>query len=87
MVGCALAFALKVRGLRVGVMKPAETGCIQDADGLQPADALALHASASSSRPLVMLGSSSLMKCVKTPPHTLARQVSAATNMPHCIMS
>ena len=27
MVGCALAFALKVRGLRVGVMKPAETGC------------------------------------------------------------
>jgi dethiobiotin synthetase len=55
MVGCALAFALKVRGLRVGVMKPAETGCIQDPDGLQPADALALRASASSSHPLEVI--------------------------------
>src|SRR5260370_28356593 len=55
MVGCALAFEMKVRGLRVGVMKPAEPGCIQGADGLQPADALALQASASSRHPLEVI--------------------------------
>jgi dethiobiotin synthetase len=55
MVGCALAFALKVRGLRVGVMKPAETGCALGADGLQPADAIALRASASAAHPLEVI--------------------------------
>jgi dethiobiotin synthetase len=55
MVGCALSFALKVRGLRVGVMKPAETGCLQDADGLRPDDAIALRASALASHPLEMV--------------------------------
>jgi dethiobiotin synthetase len=55
MVGCALAFALKVRGLRVGVMKPAETGCQPGADGLQPADAIALRASASAGHPLEVI--------------------------------
>jgi dethiobiotin synthetase len=52
MVGCALAFAMKVRGLRVGVMKPAETGCGEDAGQLMPADAIALRASASAIHPL-----------------------------------
>jgi dethiobiotin synthetase len=52
MVGCALAFALKVRGLRVGVMKPAETGCAEGAEGLRPDDAIALRASASAVHPL-----------------------------------
>jgi dethiobiotin synthetase len=55
MVGCALSFALKVRGLRVGVMKPAETGCHEDADGLRPDDAIALRASASAIHPLEMI--------------------------------
>jgi dethiobiotin synthetase len=36
-VGCALAFAAKVRALRVGVMKPAATGCVVR-DGLPAAD-------------------------------------------------
>ncbi len=41
-VGCALGFAFRARGLRVGVMKPAETGC-EERDGiLDPADARAL---------------------------------------------
>jgi len=55
MVGCALSFALKVRGLRVGVMKPAETGCPQDADGLRPDDAIALRASALARHPLELI--------------------------------
>jgi len=29
MVGCALAFASKVRAMRVGVMKPVQTGCVE----------------------------------------------------------
>lgn len=46
-VGCALAFAFKVRALRVGVMKPAATGCAVR-DGLPAADdAAALIAAAS----------------------------------------
>jgi dethiobiotin synthetase len=48
MIGCALAFAIKVRGMRVGVMKPAETGCREQDGELLPADAIALSASASS---------------------------------------
>jgi dethiobiotin synthetase len=47
-VGCALAFAFKVRGFRVGVMKPVATGCLER-DGLLVADdAAALVAAASS---------------------------------------
>jgi dethiobiotin synthetase len=46
-VGCALAFAVKVRALRVGVMKPVATGCVVR-DGLPVAeDAAALIAAAS----------------------------------------
>jgi dethiobiotin synthetase len=55
MVGCALAFAMKVRGLRVGVMKPAETGCVIEAGELMPADAAALKASASAPHPLEII--------------------------------
>ncbi len=55
MVGCALGFAMKVRGLRVGVMKPAETGCAEQAGELLPADAIALRASASAIHPLEII--------------------------------
>jgi len=51
MVGCALAFAFKVRAMRVGVMKPVQTGCI-DRDGILVAeDASAMLAAASSDLP------------------------------------
>ncbi|MGD0074293.1 MAG: dethiobiotin synthase [Candidatus Binataceae bacterium] len=49
-VGCALAFALKTRGLRVGVMKPVETGVAEIAS-----DAEALRAAASSDDPLDLI--------------------------------
>lgn len=43
-VACAIAAALRRRGVDVGVMKPAETGCPTDADGVpQPADAIQLR--------------------------------------------
>jgi len=42
MVGCALGFAFRARGLRVGVMKPAETGCDERNGTLEAADARAL---------------------------------------------
>ena len=41
-VGCALGFAFRARGLRVGVMKPAETGCEERGGILDAADARAL---------------------------------------------
>lgn len=47
MVGCALAFAFKVRAMRVGVMKPVQTACLE-ADGVLIAeDAASLIAAAS----------------------------------------
>lgn len=48
MVGCALAFAFKVRALRVGVMKPVQTGCELRNGILIGEDAEALSAAASS---------------------------------------
>jgi dethiobiotin synthetase len=43
-VSCGLAAALAARGLRVGVLKPAETGCPEGGDGvLQPPDAALLR--------------------------------------------
>ena len=48
-LGCALAAALRTRGLRVGVMKPAETGCSEEGGGLVAADAMMLRAAAASS--------------------------------------
>ena len=40
---CGLAALLKESGYKVGVMKPAETGCGQDDGKLVPQDAVALH--------------------------------------------
>jgi dethiobiotin synthetase len=54
-IGCALAFALRARGLRTGVMKPAETGCTQGQEGLVAGDALALASAASSPLPLDLI--------------------------------
>ena len=52
-VGCALACAFKARGVSVGVMKPAETGCAEMPDGsLDPADARALVLAAGCPLPL-----------------------------------
>jgi AAA domain len=48
MVGCALAFAFKVRSMRVGVMKPVQTGCREREGVLAPEDAASLLAAASS---------------------------------------
>jgi dethiobiotin synthetase len=55
MLGCALAFAFKVRGTRVGVMKPVETGCVEAGGVLMPADGPALIASASSDLPIALV--------------------------------
>ncbi len=41
-VTCGLAAALRVRGLRVGVMKPAETGCARRNGVFEPEDAARL---------------------------------------------
>jgi dethiobiotin synthetase len=51
MVGCALAFAFKVRGLKTGIMKPIETGCVERDGHLIAADAASLAAAASSDLP------------------------------------
>lgn len=52
-VASALAAALQRRGIAVGVMKPAETGCAPGADGaLLPADAAQLRWFAASDDPL-----------------------------------
>jgi dethiobiotin synthetase len=55
MVGCALAFAFKVRAMRVGVMKPVQTGCVERDGALIPEDAGALLAAASSEHPLELV--------------------------------
>jgi len=47
-VACALARAARAAGLRVGVMKPAETGCAEAGGVLEPADAQALRSAAGS---------------------------------------
>jgi len=51
MAGCALAFAFKVRGMRVGVMTPVQTGCTVRNDTLVADDAEAMLAAASSDVP------------------------------------
>ena len=55
MLGCALAFAFKVRGMRVGVMKPVESGCAEANGILTPSDGPALIASASSDLPIELV--------------------------------
>lgn len=47
-VACGLATALKQRGMRVGVMKPAETGCVPRDGELTALDAVALRVAAES---------------------------------------
>ncbi|HUO05031.1 MAG TPA: dethiobiotin synthase [Candidatus Binataceae bacterium] len=54
-VGCALAYALRARGMRVGVMKPAETDCKEAEGTLEPADARALAAAASCAMPIDLI--------------------------------
>jgi dethiobiotin synthetase len=54
-LACGIASTLKGRGLRVGVMKPAETGCeVHDGD-LAPTDAIALRNAAESNEPLELI--------------------------------
>lgn len=55
LLGCAVAFAARARGMRVGVMKPAETGCARAGGDLTPGDALALVSAASSRLPLELV--------------------------------
>jgi dethiobiotin synthetase len=55
MLGCALAFAFKVRGMRVGVMKPVDTGCPEAEGKPHPHDGPALIASASSDLPIELV--------------------------------
>jgi dethiobiotin synthetase len=52
-VGCALGFAFRARGMRVGVMKPVETGCV--GDELQALDASALALAAGSQLPMELI--------------------------------
>jgi dethiobiotin synthetase len=55
LIGCALAFAAHARGMRVGVMKPIETGCRQVAGILEPADARGLAYAAASDLPIELI--------------------------------
>ncbi|HVN63178.1 MAG TPA: dethiobiotin synthase, partial [Candidatus Binataceae bacterium] len=54
-VACALAYAMHARGMRVGVMKPAETECAEIGGSLEPKDARALALAASSTAPLELI--------------------------------
>ncbi|MGH7923892.1 MAG: dethiobiotin synthase [Candidatus Binatus sp.] len=51
-VGCALGFAMRARGMRVGVMKPIETGCAEIDGKLAPRDADALALAVGSNLPI-----------------------------------
>jgi dethiobiotin synthetase len=52
---CGLAALLKKSGYKVGVMKPAETGCGQDDGKLVPQDAVALQEASGCTAPLVKI--------------------------------
>jgi dethiobiotin synthetase len=54
-VACGLAALLRESGYRVGVMKPAETGCVGDDGNWAPQDALALQAAAGCETPLAQI--------------------------------
>jgi dethiobiotin synthetase len=54
-VACGLAALLRESGYRVGVMKPAETGCAGDDGNWAPQDALALKAAAGCETPLAQI--------------------------------
>ncbi|MGE5304195.1 MAG: dethiobiotin synthase [Alphaproteobacteria bacterium] len=51
-VACGLAALLRERGYRVGVMKPAETGCVEKDGGLFPEDAVKLKGASACAMPL-----------------------------------
>jgi dethiobiotin synthetase len=55
LIGCALAFAAHARGMRVGVMKPIETGCREVAGFLEPADARGLAYAAACDLPIELI--------------------------------
>ena len=52
LVACGLAALFREYGLRVGVMKPAETGCVEKDGELVPEDAMRLKEAAGSDEPL-----------------------------------
>lgn len=54
-VGCALAFAFQVRGMRVGVMKPVATGCAERSGVLAANDAEALYGGAFATYPMELV--------------------------------
>ncbi|MGH7966494.1 MAG: dethiobiotin synthase [Candidatus Binatia bacterium] len=54
-VGCGLAAALTARGKKVGVLKPVETGCRPQEEGLYPEDAIRLATFAGSTLPLDLI--------------------------------
>jgi dethiobiotin synthetase len=54
-VGCALGFAFRARGLRVGVMKPVETGCAIRNEELDAADTRALALASGCALPMEVL--------------------------------
>ena len=54
-VTASLALALRRRGLRVGVMKPVETGCLREDDRLVPQDALFLLEASGCQAPLELV--------------------------------
>ncbi len=66
-VTAALAATLHARGLRVGVMKPVESGCPQGDNGLQPLDALFLRAASGCDAALALVN-----------PYTLAHPLAPA---------
>jgi dethiobiotin synthetase len=54
-IGCALGFAFRARGIRVGVMKPVETGCAEVEGELQALDASALALAVGSRLPMELI--------------------------------
>jgi len=54
-VACALGFAFRARGLRVGVMKPVETGCAERGGLLDPADTRGVALAAACDLPLDLI--------------------------------
>jgi dethiobiotin synthetase len=54
-VACALGFAFRARGFRVGVMKPAATGCDRPGGALDPADIRGVALAAGCALPLDLI--------------------------------
>ncbi len=68
LIGCALAFAAHARGMRVGVMKPIETGCREVNGILESADARGLAYAAACDLPMELHQSLSLSIAAIAPP-------------------